>query len=45
MEEANRRTLRKPFTIASMPVLISIWALFGPGLVWAGLAQGNEELI
>ena len=37
--------LDKPFTIASVPVLISIWALFGPGLVWAGLAQGSGELI
>lgn len=37
--------LDKPFSKASMPELISIWALFGPGLVWAGLSQGSGELI
>jgi len=37
--------LDKPFSKADLPKLITIWALFGPGLVWAGLSQGSGELI
>ena len=37
--------LDEPLKVAALPTLISIWMLFGPGMVWAGLSQGSGELI
>ncbi|MBI4531404.1 MAG: Nramp family divalent metal transporter, partial [Candidatus Latescibacteria bacterium] len=34
-----------PLKVAAVPAFVGILAYIGPGIVWAGLAQGSGELI
>jgi len=50
MGESSRTNLltgrfTKAFTRKDIPVFPGIAAVFGPGLIWAGLSQGSGELI
>ncbi len=36
---------KKPFDVKDLPDFPGWAAMFGPGLVWAGLSQGSGELI